>query len=78
MAIERKYRHTQAQAPIQDSASLARKLVRRFAAQGVPLSLTYNIAGTHMDTGAANVVPGYKAEANGVQVARAVYGGLYR
>lgn len=56
--------------------AVERELERLFAGQGVSPSFAPRIEGAQIDAGAFNVTAGSKAEAIGVQVAQAVYGGL--
>ena len=58
--------------------AVERELARLFAEQGVPPSLAPGGEVASLDGGAFEVEPGSTAEAIGVQVAQAVYGGLSR
>jgi hypothetical protein len=52
------------------------ELVRLFAEQGAPPSLTRGSEIGRLDGGTFEMKPGSRAEVIGVQVAQAVYGGL--
>jgi hypothetical protein len=56
--------------------ALEHELGRLFAEQGIPPSLTQGREVAHLNGGAFEVKPGSRAQAIGVQVARAVYGGF--
>lgn len=56
--------------------AMERELARLFAERGTPPSLVQGREVARLDGGAFKVEPGSGAEATGVQVARAVYGGL--
>ena len=58
--------------------AVERELGRMFFEQGVPSPLTQGGEMARLDGGAFEVKPGSGAEAVGVQVARAVFGGLSR
>jgi hypothetical protein len=58
--------------------AIERELSRLFTEQGVPPSLAQGGAAARLDGGSIEVLPGLKADAIGVQVAQAVYGGLNR
>ena len=60
----------------QISEAIQGELVRLFAEQGVPSSLSRNAEITQLDGNAFEVTPGSKPAAIGSQVAHAVYGGL--
>lgn len=56
--------------------AMKRELARLFAEQGTPPSLAQEREVARLDGGAFEMKPDSKAEAIGVQVAQAVYGGL--
>ena len=56
--------------------AVERELARLFAEQGVPTSLDQGAEVARLDGGAFEVAQGCKAEAVGVQVAQAIYGGI--
>ena len=56
--------------------AVERELGRLLAERGVPPSLVVSRAVTRLDGGAFGLAPGSRAEAIGLQVARAVHGGL--
>jgi hypothetical protein len=56
--------------------AVERELARLFAEQGAPPSLAQGREVAHLNGGAFEVKPGTGAQAIGVQVAQAVYGGL--
>lgn len=56
--------------------AVERELARLFGEQGVPPSLARGSGIERLDSGAFEVAHGSKAEAVGVQVAQAIYGGL--
>jgi hypothetical protein len=56
--------------------AMERELARLFIEQDTPPSLVQKREFAHLDGGGFDVAPGSKAEAIGVRVARAVYGGL--
>jgi len=58
--------------------AMERELIRIFAEQGTPPSLAQGSEIERLDGGTFEVKPGSRAEAIGVQVAQAVYGGLSR
>jgi hypothetical protein len=60
------------------SEAMERELSRLFAQQGVPPPLAQGGGAARLDGGSLEVQPGFKAEAIGVRVAQAVYGGLNR
>ena len=56
--------------------AMERELARLFAERGTPPSLAQGSEIEGLDGGTFEVKPGFGAEAIGVQVAQAVYGGL--
>lgn len=58
--------------------AVEQELSRLFAERGVPPSLAQGSEIEHLAANAFEVTPGSGAEVMGVQVARAVYGGLSR
>jgi len=58
--------------------AMERELAHMFAEQGTPPSLAQGSEIERLDGGTFEVKPGSRAEAIGVQVAQAVYGGLSR
>ncbi len=58
--------------------AVERELARLLAVQGVPPALSQGREVAWLDGGAFEVTPGSPAETTGVQVAKAVYGGLTR
>ena len=56
--------------------AVERELARLFAEQGALPSLTRGGSLAELNGGAFEMKPGFKAEAIGVRVAQAVYGGL--
>lgn len=60
------------------AAALQQALARLLHDHGVPPALTAGGRFDHLYAGAFNVAPGMSAQAIGVQVAEAVYGGLSR
>ena len=58
--------------------AVEQELSRMLADRGVPQSLAKGGEIASVDGGAFEVVPGSRAEVVGVQVAKAVYGGLRR
>jgi hypothetical protein len=58
--------------------AVERELARLFTEEGVPPSLARRSGIERLDGGAFEVAHGLKAEAIGVQVAQAVFGGLSR
>jgi hypothetical protein len=58
--------------------AVERELTRLLANQGVPHSLERGGEIASVDGGAFDVAPGLRAEMVGVQVAKAVYGGVRR
>lgn len=58
--------------------AVEQELARMFADRGVPQSLAEGGEIASVDGGAFEVAPGSRADVVGVQVAKAVYGGLGR
>lgn len=56
--------------------ALERELTRLFTEQGAPVAITHDVEIAHLNGGAINVQPGSNAEATGIQLARAIYGGF--
>ena len=56
--------------------AVEQELTRLLADRGVPKSLERGREIAHVDGGAFEVAPGSRAQVVGVQVAKAVYGGL--
>ena len=57
-------------------AAVEAELSRLFAERGLPPALAQGGYVPHLDGGTANLAPGAQAANSGVQIARAVYGGL--
>jgi hypothetical protein len=62
----------------QIGAAVERELMRLLAERGLPPALAQGGAIPHLDGASIAIEAGSRAEAIGVQVARAVYGGLSR
>lgn len=56
--------------------AVERELTRLLTEQGTPITTTQNVEIAHLNGGAINVKPGSNTEATGIQLARAIYGGL--
>ncbi|MBC8028994.1 MAG: hypothetical protein H7Z16_02695 [Pyrinomonadaceae bacterium] len=56
--------------------ALERELTRLSSEQGSPIAATEDVEIAHVNGGAIDVKPGSSAEAIGIQLARAIYGGL--
>jgi hypothetical protein len=58
--------------------ALERELTRLLSESGLPGTMTQNVDIAHMNFGVIHAKFGSKAEATGVQLARAIYGGLIK
>lgn len=56
--------------------AVERELTRMLIEQGAPPAIARDVEIAHLNAGAINVKPGARAEATGIQLARAIYGGL--
>lgn len=56
--------------------AIERELTRLFTEQGAPIAATQDVEIAHLNGGAINMQPGANVEATGIQLARAIYGGL--
>ena len=56
--------------------AVERELTRLFTEQGTPMEIMRDVEIAHLNGGAINVKPGSNAETTGIQLARAIYGGL--
>jgi hypothetical protein len=56
--------------------AVERELTRLFTEHGAPPAITHDLEIAHLNGGAINLKPGAKAETTGIQLARAIYGGL--
>lgn len=56
--------------------AVERELTRLFTEHGAPVAITDDLEIAHLNGGVINVKPGSNAETTGIQLARAIYGGL--